>query len=143
MTRPAARRAAALTHDTEHDRLRRIARSEPVNERADLYSLGAILYHLLAGHPPYWDSVEHPADRLIAAAVQQPPTPIGTLVPRAPVDLRAIVERAMASDKAARFATAKDMAEELRRFETGQRCARASTGCASWWCAGSASTAPR
>lgn len=96
------------------------AAGEPVDERADVYSLGAILYHLLAGRPPYWDSVEHSADRLIAAAVQHPPTPIGTLVPRAPVDLRAIVERAMASDRAARFATARDMAEELRRFETGQ-----------------------
>ncbi|HEX8115280.1 MAG TPA: serine/threonine-protein kinase, partial [Kofleriaceae bacterium] len=96
------------------------AAGEPVDERADVYSLGAILYHLLAGHPPYWDSVEHSADRLIAAAVQQPPTPIAKIAPRAPADLRAIVERAMASDKAARFPTAKDMAEELRRFETGQ-----------------------
>lgn len=96
------------------------AASEPVDERADVYSLGAILYHLLAGHPPYWDSVERSADRLIAAALQQVPTPIGRIAPRAPADLRAIAERAMARDKAARFPTAKDMADELRRFETGQ-----------------------
>jgi hypothetical protein len=96
------------------------AAGEPVDERADVYSLGAILYHLLAGHPPYWDSVEHSADRLVAAAVQQPPTPIGQIAPRALADLRAIAERAMARDRTARFPTAKDMAEELRRFETGQ-----------------------
>jgi WD40 repeat protein/tRNA A-37 threonylcarbamoyl transferase component Bud32 len=96
------------------------AAGEPVDERADVYSLGAILYHLLVGHPPYWDSVERSADRLIAAALQQLPTPIDRIAPRVPADLRAIAERAMARDKTARFPTAKDMAEELRRFETGQ-----------------------
>ncbi|HEX3761047.1 MAG TPA: serine/threonine-protein kinase [Kofleriaceae bacterium] len=96
------------------------AAAAPVDERADVYSLGAILYHLLAGHPPYWDSVEHSADRLVAAAVLHPPTPLREVAPDTPADLRAIAERAMARDKAARFATAKDMADELRRFETGQ-----------------------
>jgi WD40 repeat protein/tRNA A-37 threonylcarbamoyl transferase component Bud32 len=96
------------------------AAGDEIDERADVYALGAILYQLLAGHPPYWDGVEHSADQLVAAARKHPPTPIGELAPRAPVDLRAIVERAMARDKAARFPTAKEMAEELRRFETGQ-----------------------
>jgi WD40 repeat protein/tRNA A-37 threonylcarbamoyl transferase component Bud32 len=91
-----------------------------IDERADVYALGAILYNLLAGHPPHWDSIEHSADRLIDAARQSPPTPIEKLAPRAPADLRAIVERAMARDKAARYPTAKEMAEELRRFEAGQ-----------------------
>ncbi len=96
------------------------AAGDEIDERADVYALGAILYNLLAGDPPYWDTTEHSADRLIDAARQLPPTPIEQRAPRAPADLRAIVERAMARDKAARYATAKEMAEELRRFEAGQ-----------------------
>jgi serine/threonine protein kinase/WD40 repeat protein len=96
------------------------AAGEDIDERVDVYALGAILYNLLVGHPPHWDSIEHTAERLIDAARELPPTPIGQLVPRAPADLRAIVERAMAHDKAARYPTAKAMAEELRRFATGR-----------------------
>jgi WD40 repeat protein/tRNA A-37 threonylcarbamoyl transferase component Bud32 len=91
-----------------------------VDERADVYALGAILYTLLAGDPPHWDIDERSADRLIAAAVAAPPTPIAQRAPHAPADLRAIVERAMARDPAARYPSAKQMAEELRRFQTGQ-----------------------
>ena len=96
------------------------AAGSAVDERADVYSLGALLYHLLAGDPPYWDSIAHDADRLIAAACDSAPTPLATRSPRAPADLRAIAERAMARDPAARYPTAKEMADELRRFAAGQ-----------------------
>jgi len=96
------------------------AAGSEIDERADVYALGAILYNLLAGQPPYWDSTEHSADRLLAAAREVPPTPIEQLAPRTPADLRAIALRAMAHDPAARYPSAKEMAEELRRFQTGQ-----------------------
>ncbi|HEX3759977.1 MAG TPA: serine/threonine-protein kinase [Kofleriaceae bacterium] len=96
------------------------AAGDEIDERADVYALGAILYNLLVGHPPHWDSTEHSAERLLDAARRAPPTPLHQLVPRTPVDLRAIVERAMAHDRAARFPTAVQMADELRRFQAGQ-----------------------
>ena len=96
------------------------AAGDEIDERADVYALGAILYNLLAGHPPHWDRTEHSAERLLDAARRSPPTPLGELVPSAPADLRAIVERAMAHDREARYRTAVQVAEELRRFQAGQ-----------------------
>ncbi|HUJ59157.1 MAG TPA: serine/threonine-protein kinase [Kofleriaceae bacterium] len=97
------------------------AAGEEVDERADVYALGAILYTLLAGTSPQWnvDTEATPA-MLVELARVRPARPIGELVPDAPADLRAIVERAMARDPAARFASAKELAEELRRFQAGQ-----------------------
>jgi eukaryotic-like serine/threonine-protein kinase len=91
-----------------------------IDERTDVYALGGIMYNVLAGHPPYLDRPGQTAETLIALARDQPPTPLETLVPRAPRDLCAIVDRAMARDRAARYPTAKEMADELRRFEAGQ-----------------------
>jgi len=86
----------------------------------DVYALGAMLYNLLAGAPPYWDTSAHDSDALLAATTAGLPTPIATLADGAPADLHAIVERAMARDRATRFPTATELIEELARFEAGQ-----------------------
>jgi serine/threonine protein kinase/WD40 repeat protein len=96
------------------------ARGEDLDERADVFALGAILYNVLCGEPPYWDRDRDTPQKLIDAVLQTPPTPIAERAPDAPADLRAVVERAMARDKRDRYATAKEMAEELRRFQAGQ-----------------------
>jgi hypothetical protein len=90
---------------------------DAVDARSDVYALGATLYLLLAGRPPFTgDSATEILDR----AVEGPPPPLPTLVPGAPPDLVSIVERAMAADREARFADAAVMGEELRRFLSGQ-----------------------
>ncbi len=94
------------------------ARGERVDERADVYAIGAMLYHLLAGRPPYG---EHGAVGEVLAAVKAgPPTPLTTIAPAAPRELVAIVAKAMAHDVAARYPTAVALADDLRRFATGQ-----------------------
>ncbi len=96
------------------------AGGEPVDERTDVYSLGAILYTLLAGHPPH---VAEPSSRVTTAvgatalAFDVPPEPLADDVP---ADLRAIVARAMALEPADRYPSAKEMADELHRFAAGQ-----------------------
>ena len=93
------------------------ARGAEVDERADVYAVGAVLYHVLAGVPPYlgansWDVVEQ---------VQLgPPRPLEELASATPADLRAILDKAMARDPDQRYPTAKELAEDLRRFQTGQ-----------------------
>jgi eukaryotic-like serine/threonine-protein kinase len=96
------------------------ARGDELDERADVFALGAILYNVLAGQPPYWDGKRATADQLLEAVLTRPPTPIENHAPDAPADLRAVVERAMQREPEARYATAKEMAEELRRFQAGQ-----------------------
>jgi eukaryotic-like serine/threonine-protein kinase len=91
------------------------ARADVVDERADVYALGAILYHLLAGRSPY------PATAGALEAVKAgPPTPIEKVAPRAPRDLVSIVTKAMARDPRDRYPSARELADELRRFQTGR-----------------------
>jgi tetratricopeptide (TPR) repeat protein len=93
------------------------ARGEAVDERADVYGLGALLYHVLSGRAPY--SGHSPRD-VLAQVLAGPPPPLSERMPELPTDLVAIVEKAMMPDAAERYPTAKSMAEDLRRFSAGQ-----------------------
>jgi len=93
------------------------AAGRSVDERADVYALGAILYHLLAGTRPY-DSGS--SAEVIDQVVRGPPTPLSERQTGIPADLLTIVAKAMARDPAERYATARELAEDLRRFQTGQ-----------------------
>ncbi|MBN1204089.1 MAG: protein kinase [Myxococcaceae bacterium] len=89
----------------------------PVDERADVYALGAILYHLLSGMKPY-DSGS--STQVIAQVVRSAPVPLRQRQKGIPADLLAIVDKAMARTPSKRYATARELAEDLRRFQTGQ-----------------------
>jgi tetratricopeptide (TPR) repeat protein len=93
------------------------ARGLPVDERADVYALGAMLYFLLAGRTPHTGTS---GPELLAAAAMGRPRPVETLEPEAPPDLVAIVHKAMAGEPEARYPTAQELAADLRRFQTGQ-----------------------
>jgi eukaryotic-like serine/threonine-protein kinase len=94
------------------------ARGEPVDHPTDVYALGAMLYHVLAGAMPYAEStsVDHILDQVRAG----PPRPLAALDPALPHELVAITAKAMAHDAAARYPSARELAEDLRRFATGQ-----------------------
>jgi eukaryotic-like serine/threonine-protein kinase len=92
------------------------ARGEPVDERGDVYALGALLYHLLAGRPPYQGT----SDEALRGVLEGPPPPLERLESRAPSDLATIVSKAMARDPGDRFASAKEIADQLTRWQTGQ-----------------------
>jgi eukaryotic-like serine/threonine-protein kinase len=93
------------------------AHAVPVDERADVYALGAILYHVLAGVPPYRAKT---AKDLLRAVKTAAPPPIQEIQPGTPRDLVSIVTKAMARDPEARYPSARELAEELKRFQTGR-----------------------
>ncbi len=96
------------------------AHGAPVDERADVYALGAILYHLLAGHAPYRAASTR---ELLRDVRTGPPPSIGELAPGAPRDLVSIVTKAMARELDARYPSARELTEELNRFQTGRMVA--------------------
>jgi WD40 repeat protein len=93
------------------------AMGQPVDERADVYALGAILYHALAGRRPYEDGSSR---YVIDQVVRGPPVPLGERQKGITADLLAIVDKAMARSPSERYATARELSEDLRRFQTGQ-----------------------
>ena len=93
------------------------ARGEPLDERADVYALGATLYQVLTGALPYGD---RDADATLAALRAGPPPPITSREPRVPDDLAAIVGKAMARAPADRYPTGRELAEDLHRYQTGR-----------------------
>jgi serine/threonine protein kinase len=93
------------------------AAGSAVDARADVYALGAILYHLLAGTVPHAPSLPNGA---AAAGARPAAVPLAQLESWLPPDLRAIVDKAMAADPQARYPTAFELAEDLRRFQAGQ-----------------------
>ncbi len=94
------------------------ARGEDVDARADVYAIGAILYHLLSGTVPYGTAPT--ARALLARVAAVPPTPLVDLQLDLPADLIAIVDKAMARDAADRYPDAGALAADLRRFASGQ-----------------------
>jgi len=93
------------------------ALGEPVDERADVYALGALLYHVIAGAPPF-EGLD--AAEVVRKVIGTPPSPVASVVPGVPADLAAIVGRAMARSKEQRYPDARALAADLRRFQLGQ-----------------------
>jgi len=97
------------------------ARGLAVDQRADVYALGAMLYHVLAGKPPYADRKPQSARELLDLVTEEAPRPLTEVISGVAPDLATIVAKAMARDPDERYPTAKQLAKDLRRFETGKR----------------------
>jgi TPR repeat protein len=93
------------------------ARGERVDRRADVYSLGAMLYYLVSGSPPF---EAKGVEELLQKVKVSAPRPLDARRLGIAADLLAIVKKAMARDPRDRYPSAREMAEDLQRFQTGQ-----------------------
>jgi serine/threonine-protein kinase len=91
--------------------------STPIGPAADVYSLGAILYALLTGRPPFQAATV--LETLEQVRSEQPIVP-SRLRPRLPGDLVTICLKCLEKQPARRYASAIELAGDLRRFEAGQ-----------------------
>ncbi len=89
----------------------------PVSQAADVYSLGAILYELLAGRPPFRE--ESPLDTILRV-LDGDPTPPRRIRPQTSAELENICLRCLEKSPRDRYASAADLANDLERHLKGE-----------------------
>jgi WD40 repeat protein/serine/threonine protein kinase len=89
-----------------------------IDERSDIYGLGAVLFEILAGKPPP-EGHDFPKGEPGSGAVPR----VRALCPEAPPELASVAEKALAWDKRDRYQRASDLARDVNAFMTGARVA--------------------
>lgn len=92
-------------------------RLEKVDERSDVYSLGAVLFEIVSGEPPYRGKT---AKQVLSSVLSEQPRQVNDISPEAPPELAALVARALSREPEERFRTARELAEQVQAYRDGR-----------------------
>lgn len=90
---------------------------DQVDERSDVYSLGAVLFEIVCGEPPYRGKT---AKQVLSSVLSEQPRRVTDLSPDAPPELAALVTRALLRDPGQRFQSARELAEQVQAYRDGR-----------------------
>src|SRR6202165_3363470 len=84
-----------------------------LDTRSDVYALGVILYQLLAGRLPY--TISNKLDEAVRTIREEDPAPLSSVSRNYRGDIETIISKALEKEKTRRYASAADLAADLRR----------------------------
>ena len=113
-TRMLVHTSAGVVMGTSHYMSPEQARGKPVDGRSDIWSLGVVMYEMVAGRTPFEGET---STDVVVAITQREPAPLARFAPTVPAEIDWIIAKALRKDREERYQTIKELLTDLRRLK--------------------------